>query len=165
MILKRIFSSSWMLVIKDAKPLVLASRDTFIASTSRSSALLTLFNATQFRVPKGDVMPAEIRAQVDVAKKIPGGTLKFTTRKKRLEDSTGGISSYRCCLKLRSCLAILVIRVEKNVGEVYAMIWAFWSLAYNSGAYCLWPGVCILHALKLEELRGRVAMSSNLKKC
>ena len=86
MILKRIFSSSWMLVIKDAKPLVLASRDTFIASTSRSSALLTLFNATQFRVPKGDVMPAEIRAQVDVAKEIPGGTLKFTTRKKRLED-------------------------------------------------------------------------------
>ena len=121
-ILKRIFSSSWMLVIKDAKPLVLASRDTFIASTSRSSALLTLFNATQFRVPKGDVMPAEIRAQVDVAKKIPGGTLKFTTRKKLLEDSAGGISSYRCCLKLRSCLAILVIRVEKNVGEVYAMI-------------------------------------------
>ena len=111
-----------MLVIKDAKPLVLASRDTFIASTSRSSALLTLFNATQFRVPKGDVMPAEIRAQVDVAKEIPGGTLKFTTRKKRLEDSAGGISSYRCCLKLRSCLAILVIRVEKKVGEVYAMI-------------------------------------------
>ena len=110
------------LVIKDAKPLVLASRGTFIASTSRSSALLTLFNATQFRVPKGDVMPAEIRAQVDVAKEIPGGTLKFTTRKKRLEDSAGGISSYRCCLKLRSCLAILVIRVEKNVGEVYAMI-------------------------------------------
>ena len=121
-ILKRIFSSSWMLVIKDAKPLVLASRDTFIASTSRSSALLTLFNATQFRVPKGDVMPAEIRAQVDVAKKIPGGTLKFTTRKKLLEDSAGGISSYRCCLKLRSYLAILVIRVEKKVGEVYAMI-------------------------------------------
>ena len=122
MILKRIFSSSWMLVIKDAKPLVLASRGTFIASTSRSSALLTLFNATQFRVPKGDVMPAEIRAQVDVAKEIPGGTLKFTTRKKRLEDSAGGISSYRCCLKLRSYLAILVIRVEKKVGEVYAMI-------------------------------------------
>ena len=83
---------------------------------------MTLFNATQFRVPKGDVMPAEIRAQVDVAKKIPGGTLKFTTRKKLLEDSAGGISSYRCCIKLRSYLAILVIRVEKKVGEVYAMI-------------------------------------------
>ena len=87
------------LAIKDAKPLVLASRGTFIASTSRSSALLTLFNATQFRVPRGDVMPAEVRAQVDVAKEIPGGTLKFTTRRKRLENRAGGISSNRCCLE------------------------------------------------------------------
>ena len=88
------------LAIKDAKPLVLASRGTFIASTSRSSALLSLFNATQFRVPKRDVMPTEVRAEVDVAGEIQEETLKFPTGKKRLEVETRGVSRIQRCLEL-----------------------------------------------------------------
>ena len=87
----------------------------FIASTSRSSALLSLFNATQFRVPRGDVMPMNVRAEVDAAKEMPGGTLKLHTGKKRLEDVTRGISRIRRCLVLRLSPAIHVTFVENNL--------------------------------------------------
>ena len=42
-------------------------------------------------------MPMKIRAKVDVAEEMQGGTLKFPTGKKRLEDETGGIFCYRRC--------------------------------------------------------------------
>ena len=54
-------------------------------------------------------MPMKVRAKVDVAEEMQGGTLKFPTGKKRLEDETGGIFCYRRCPELRLCQAILVI--------------------------------------------------------
>ena len=57
-----------MLVIKDAKPLVLASRDTFIASTSRSSALLLALMLVSLRLllMLTDVTPTKDGKKVDV---------------------------------------------------------------------------------------------------
>ena len=71
--------------------------------------VLLFINEKQFRDLRGDVMPMKVLAEVDVAKEMRGGTLKFPTGKKRLVDVTGGISCYRRCLQLRLCLATLVI--------------------------------------------------------
>ena len=57
----------------------------------KAGNVLILFNVPQFRDPRRDVMPMKIRAKVDVAEEMQGGTLKFPTGKKRLEDETGGI--------------------------------------------------------------------------
>ena len=54
-------------------------------------------------------MPMKVLAKVDVAEEMQGGTLKFPTGKKRLEDEKGGIFCYRLCPELRLCQAILVL--------------------------------------------------------
>ena len=75
----------------------------------KAGNVLILFNVPQFRYPRRDVVPMKVRAKVDVAEEMQGGTLKFPTGKKRLEDETGGIFCYRRCPELRLCQAILVI--------------------------------------------------------
>ena len=67
-------------------------------------------------------MPTKVRVKVDAAKEMPGGTLRFPTRKKRLEDVRKGISRIRRCLELRLSPAILVTFVENNFGVDYALL-------------------------------------------
>ena len=50
--------------------------------------VLLFINEKQFRDLRGDVMPMKVLAEVDVAKEMRGGTLKFPTGKKRLVDVT-----------------------------------------------------------------------------
>ena len=64
----------------------------------------------------------KIRAEVDEGKEMAGRTLKFPSIKKCLKYETGGISCYQCCLELHLCSVILVITLENNFGEVYAML-------------------------------------------